>query len=98
MPEKNGREVDIRSLPFEEKAGRFLRLVQVISIAVGKEEEYTLRDLGKQIVQLHSMEEGEEKEEVRGQIHGIYDKLQASTNSKVAGAVFYIVSAETRFF
>ncbi len=59
------RETDIKSRPFEERVWRFQTVVQAIGIMVSGEEEYTLRELGRQIVKFHSLPMGDEREQLK---------------------------------
>ncbi|MBI2327421.1 hypothetical protein HYU92_03785 [Candidatus Curtissbacteria bacterium] len=97
MQEQVGK-VDIKTLPFEQRADMFQRLMQSIGIEVGQEEEHTLRDLGKQIVKLHSLPEGDEKDQLKKEIRNVYDALAQSKNPQVGEAVHNIVMSEATFF
>ena len=91
-------EGEINEVPFEEKARKFRLLVQGLGIGVGGDDEYTLRTLGSQIIEFHSLPEGEEREKLKEEIRKTYNTLGQSKNTKVGNAVFNVVLSEVSIF
>lgn len=84
--------------PFEERAIVFKNLVRAISLSLGGDEEYNLRQLGGLIVEYHGLETDEKRDKFKEEkISPIYDKLEEAgkRNWRVGEAVVNVIFAES---
>lgn len=92
---------DPKTLPFEERADRFKRLVQAIGIGVGGDEEYDLRHLGNLIVEYQGLKTDEERDKFKEEkLSPMYDRLgeAGKANPKVGNAVVNVIMGGTIYF
>jgi len=95
---EQGTQIDIKSLPLEERTERFQRLVQAIGLGVGGDEEYEIRKLGRKIVEFHSTRDDKNRQKIYDQISGIYKRLGENSDPDVGVALAKVILEEFDFF
>lgn len=97
---EQGSKIEIKSLPFEQRAEMFFNYVQLVGLSVGGNEEYGLRELGSRVIDFYSAKTDEEKEERRAAYSETLNKIAelAKSRPKLGEAVVNITYAEIGYF